>query len=218
MPELRVLIADDHPIVLEGLQAALGRIDGVVVVGAALNGAEAVELAAIRLPDVVIIDLRMPVMDGVESIKHILSARPEVAVLVLTMYDDEELLQAALKAGARGFLLKGASQEGIARALAAVAAGDAFFGSGVADNVLVFLTTRKSGALAFPELTAREREILELLAGGLGYQQLARKLFISPKTVRNHVANILAKLQLPDRTQAIVAAREAGLGRDAQER
>lgn len=211
---MRVMIVDDHPIVVEGLESVLGRIAGVELAGVASNGKQAVALAAEEVPDVIIMDLRMPEMDGVEATKQILSSHDRVAVLVLTMYDDDEMLAAALKAGARGFLLKGATQPDIERALTSVAAGDLVFGTGVANRVMDRLTNRAVDP--FPQLTTREKEILELLAQGSGNQQLARRLFISPKTVRNHVANILAKLGVPDRAQAIVVAREAGLGREAR--
>lgn len=209
---LRVVIADDHPIVLEGLESVLSRIDGVELAGVASNGAEAVELADRTAPEVVIMDLRMPEMDGATATRRILANKPETAVLVLTMYDSDEMLEEALKAGARGFLLKGSNQQDIERALASVAAGEAVFGTGVADQVLTRLTANRAGSQPFPELTPRENEVLELLAQGCGNQQLARRLFISPKTVRNHVANVLAKLGVPDRAQAIVTAREAGYG------
>lgn len=210
---LRVMIVDDHPIVLEGLESVLGRIEGVELAGMASNGALAVDLAGEIRPDVIIMDLRMPEMDGVEAIRRILADQPSTAVLVLTMYSDDEMLGAALKAGARGFLLKGATQNDIERALASVSAGEVVFGTGVADRIISRLTETRRSDDAFPQLTAREREILELLAQGCGNQQLARKLFISPKTVRNHVANVLAKMGVPDRAQAIVAAREAGYGK-----
>jgi DNA-binding NarL/FixJ family response regulator len=206
------MIVDDHPIVVEGLTSLLGRIAHVELVAVASNGEEAVARAAESAPDLIIMDLRMPVMNGVDATRRILEDRPGVAVLVLTMYDDDELLDAALKAGARGYLLKGASQADIERAMEAVGGGEVVFGPGVADQVLARLKTGWAGVDPFPELTAREKEVLELLAQGLGNQQLARRLFISPKTVRNHVANILAKIGVPDRAQAIARAREIGLG------
>jgi DNA-binding NarL/FixJ family response regulator len=209
---LRVLVADDHPIVAEGLASLLGRMSNVELVGVASNGAHAVELAAETLPDIVIMDLRMPKMDGVEASKLILSAQPDARILVLTMYDDDELLGAAMKAGARGFLLKGATQIDIERALASVSAGEVVFGPGVADQVLSRLKTGWAGSDPFPQLSAREREVLELLAQGYGTQQLARKLFISPKTARNHVSNILTKTGELDRAQLIAHARGVGYG------
>lgn len=212
MVGLRVVVVDDHPIVVEGLQSLLGRIDGVEVAGTASNGLEAIEVIEQVLPDVVMMDLRMPQMDGVQATRRILAAQPQTLVLVLTMYDDDEMLDAALESGARGFLLKGSSRQDIERALRSVASGAVVFGTEVAEQVLSRLSHRATGRSAFPQLTERESEILGLLAQGLGNQQLARRLFISPKTVRNHVANILAKLGAADRAQAIVAAREAGMG------
>lgn len=208
---VKVVVADDHPIVIEGLTSLLGAMEGVDLVGTAANGLDAVALVERCRPDVVIMDLRMPGIDGVGATSRILDRTPQCAVLVLTMYDDDELLACALKAGARGFLLKGAGRADIETAIHSVSSGGAVFGSGVADQVLARLTLRP-GVDPFPELSSREKEVLELLAQGCGNQQLARRLFISPKTVRNHVANILSKLGLPDRSQAIVAAREAGFG------
>lgn len=208
---LRVVVADDHPIVREGLQAVLAALPDVALVDTAATGAEAVAVAAARQPDVIVMDLHMPDLDGVQATRQIVAAQPDVAVLVLTMDQDDEMLIAPLRAGARGYLLKGASHNDLARALRAVAAGDAVFGTGVADHVLGRLTGRVVMADPFPQLTPRELEILTLLAQGRGNQDIACQLFLSPKTVRNHVANILAKLDLPDRAQAIAAAREAGL-------
>jgi DNA-binding NarL/FixJ family response regulator len=208
---LRVIIADDHPIVREGLRAVVAALPDFELVGVAATGQEVLDAAATGRPDVVVMDLHMPELDGVAATRALLAEQPAVAVLVLTMFDDEEMLGAALRAGARGYLLKGASHTDIAQALRAVAAGGAVFGSGVANMVLGRLT---GGPVreTFPELTTREREILGLLAGGAGNQDIARKLYLSPKTVRNHVANVLAKIGAADRAQAIAAARAAGLG------
>lgn len=210
-PPLRVMIADDHPIVREGLRAVLAALADFELVGTAASGQEAVSAAASCRPDVIVMDLHMPELDGVQATRAVLAKHPEVAVLILTMYDDDEMLVAALKAGARGYLLKGASHTDIAQALRTVATGGAVFGTGVADLVLGRLMGRAVLA-PFPQLTPRELEILQLLAGGCGNQDIAHRLYLSPKTVRNHVANILAKLDAPDRAQAIAAAREAGLG------
>ena len=154
----------------------------------------------------------MPDLDGVTATRQILAAHPQTAVLVLTMYGDDAMLTEALRAGARGYLLKGAGQADIARALRAVAAGELVFGSEVADAVLARLTGASHPSRRFPELTEREREVLDLLAQGLGTAAVAARLYLSPKTVRNHVANILGKLDLPDRAQLIARAREVGLG------
>ena len=208
---LRVLIADDHPIVREGLRAVLSTVPGFELVGTAATGQEALAVAAATGPDVVVMDLHMPELDGVAATRALLAEQPTVAVLILTMYDDDEMLVAALRAGARGYLLKGASHTDIAQALRAVAAGGAVFGSGIADLVLGHISGRPADT-PFPELTPREREILGLLADGRGNQDVARRLYLSPKTVRNHIANILAKIGAPDRAQAIAMARSAGLG------
>lgn len=209
---LRVMVADDHPIVREGLRAVLGVLkEKFELVGLAATGREAVELAAGCRPDVVVMDLHMPDLNGVEATRELLATQPDVAVLILTMFDDDDMLVAALTAGARGYLLKGASHTDIVQALQTVARGGAVFGAGAADRLLNHLTGRAS-ATPFPALTTREREILGMLAAGCGNQDVARRLFLSPKTVRNHVANILGKLAVPDRAQAIALARSAGLG------
>ncbi|HEX4864428.1 MAG TPA: response regulator transcription factor [Acidimicrobiales bacterium] len=208
----RVLIADDHPIVREGLRAVLMTLPEFDLVGAAATGTEAVALAQATSPDVVIMDLRMPGLDGIQAIRQILSGSPRTAVLVLTMYEDDDLVAGAVDAGARGYLLKGASHGDIARALSSIVQGEAVFGAGVADHILGRLTGRVPSPKPFPQLTARELEVLTLLAEGGGTQEIARKLYLAPKTVRNHIANILAKLEIPDRAQAIAAARRAGLG------
>ncbi len=209
---LRVLIADDHPIVREGLRAVLAALADFELVGAAASGREAVSAAAECRPDVIVMDLHMPELDGVQATRAVLAEHPEVAVLILTMYDDDEMLVAALQAGARGYLLKGASHTDIAQALRTVATGGAVFGTGVANLVLDRLMGRAAAQAPFPQLTPRELEILGLLAAGSGNQDVARRLYLSPKTVRNHVSNILAKLGVADRAQAIAAARDAGLG------
>lgn len=208
----RVLIADDHPIVREGLRAVLTTLPEFQLVGMAATGTEAVALAATEAPDVVVMDLRMPGLDGVQAIRQILSASSRVVVLVLTMYEDDEMVSAAIDAGARGYLLKGASHADIGRALRSVVRGETVFGAGVADHILGRLTGRIASPKPFPQLTTRELEILELLAEGRGTQDIARKLYLAPKTVRNHIANILRKLEVPDRAQAIAAARQVGLG------
>ena len=209
---ITVMIADDHPIVREGLRAVLATLPDLELVGSAATGTEAVEIAAQSQPAVIVMDLHMPELDGVEATRRILADHPAAAVLVLTMYEGDEMLVAALRAGARGYLLKGASHSDIAQAVRAVAAGGVVFGTGVADHVLGRLTGRAVEANPFPQLTPRELEILDLLAQGCGNADLARRLYLSPKTVRNHVANILAKLEVPDRAQAIATARQAGLG------
>jgi DNA-binding NarL/FixJ family response regulator len=206
-----VMIADDHPIVREGLRAILASLPDFELVATASSGTEAVTAGVAQHPAVVVMDLHMPDLDGVQATRQLLAAHPDIAVLVLTMYDDDEMLLAALRAGARGYLLKGASHSDIAQALRSIVTGGAVFGTGVADHVLSRLAGR-AAPKPFPQLTRRELEILELLAQGCGNQDIARRLYLSAKTVRNHVANILAKLEVPDRAQAIATAREAGLG------
>jgi DNA-binding NarL/FixJ family response regulator len=209
---LKVVVADDHPMIREGLRSVLRALPDFELAGEAGTGEEAVAAATATQPDLVIMDLHMPDLDGVQATTRILAARPHVGVLVLTMYDDDQMLVAALKAGARGYLLKGANHDEIARALRSVAAGEAVFGKGVAQHVLDRLSGHGMATKPFPQLTERELEVLDLLAQGLGTEQIARKLFLSPKTIRNHIANILAKLDVRDRAQAIALAWEAGLG------
>ena len=211
---VRVLIADDHPVFRGGLRALLVTDPGVDVVGEAATGAEAVALAAGEKPDVVLMDLHMPDLDGVAATAEILQASPQIAVLVLTMFDDDNSVFAAMRAGARGYLLKGTNQADIVRAVHAVAAGGATFGPAIAQRMLDhFAHGQGQSAVAFPQLSDREREVLDLLAQGESNSRIGSRLFISEKTVRNHVSNIFTKLAVADRGQAIVRAREAGLGR-----
>jgi DNA-binding NarL/FixJ family response regulator len=215
MAALRLLIADDHPAFRAGLRLLLESLDDVEVVGEAATGAEVVELAVEHLPDVVVMDLQMPEVGGIEATRAIVARAPEVNVLVLTMFEDEDSVFAALRAGARGYVLKGAGQEELARAIRAIASGEAIFSPAIATRVIDFFSRSRDDQppKAFPELTDREREVLGLIAEGLPNPEIMRRLVLSPKTVRNHVSNILAKLQVRDRSEAIVRAREAGLGR-----
>ncbi len=210
----RVVVADDHPVFREGLAMLLGSVDGIEVVGTAANGAEAVE-AAVRLrPDVVVMDVQMPQLNGVEATRRLTTEAPGVGVVVLTMSEDDGTVFAAVRAGARGYLVKGAEQEEIVRAITTVASGGVVFGATLALRIAEFFAAGPpTPTTAFPQLTAREREILELLAAGRSNGQIASALFLSPKTVRNNVSNVFAKLQVADRAEAIVRAREAGLGR-----
>ncbi|MFF4416712.1 response regulator [Streptosporangium sp. NPDC001559] len=211
---IRVLLADDHPVYREGLAALLSSMSGIEVVGTAGTGLEAVELAAETQPDVVVMDVRMPGLDGIEATRRISAHSPHIAVVVLTMSEEDATLFAAMRAGARGYLLKGANQAEIGRAITAVANGEAIFGPAVARRVAEFLTNgpAASGGHVFPQLTPREREILSLLAAGRSNAQIASTLFLSQKTVRNNVSNIFAKLHVADRAEAIIRARDAGLG------
>jgi DNA-binding NarL/FixJ family response regulator len=212
MSALRVVLADDHPVVRAGLSALLSSLPDVEVVGVAADGHGAVKEVVVHRPDVAVLDLQMPELDGFAAIREIRRVAPEVAVLVLTMFDDEDSLFAAMRAGARGYLVKGAEQDEIDRAIRAVAAGEAIFSPGVAHRVLQYFATPPPVADPFPDLTAREREILDLLAKGLRNSAIATRLGLSPKTVANHLSTTFAKLQVADRTAAIMRARDAGLG------
>lgn len=209
----RVLIVDDHPVVRNGLEALLGSL-GVEVVGLCQDGESAVRETQLLRPDVVLMDLQMPGIGGVEATRRLAASMPGVAVLVLTMHDDDATVLTAMRAGARGYLLKGATQEEIRAAIDAVRAGQVIFGPGVAAQVLGFFADAKPAPVtAFPELTDREREILDLLASGRRTAAIAQALFLSPKTVSNHLTSIFDKLQVPGRGEAIVRARDGGLGR-----
>ncbi len=211
---LRIVVADDHPVYRDGLALLLGSVPGLEVVGTAADGAAAVAVVREQLPDVVVMDVQMPVLDGIEATRRIAAEVPSVGVVVLTMSEDDGTVFAAVRAGARGYLLKGADQEEVIRAITTVASGGAVFGAALARRIAEFFTAGPAGPeTAFPQLTAREREVLELVAAGRSNAQIAAALYLSPKTVRNVVSNVLTKLQVTDRAQAIVRAREAGLGR-----
>jgi DNA-binding NarL/FixJ family response regulator len=211
---LRVVVVDDHPLFREGLAMLLGSVPGLAVVGTAADGAAAVAVAREEQPDVVVMDVQMPVLDGIEATRRITSDSPSTGVVVLTMSEDDSTVFAAVRAGARGYLLKGADQEEVLRAITTVASGSAVFGPALARRITEFFAAGPSGPeTAFPQLTAREREVLGLVAAGRSNAQIAAALHLSPKTVRNNVSNVLTKLQVTDRAQAIVRAREAGLGR-----
>ena len=211
---IRVVVADDHPVMRHGLSALLDSLDGVEVVGRAADGAQAVKEATLHKPDVLLLDLQMPGVDGFEALRTLARTLPGTKVCVLTMLHDDDSLFAAMTAGARGYLLKGAEQEEIERAVRGIAAGEAVFGPGVAQRVLSRLTApAQAAAEPFPELTPREREVLGLLAAGQPPRAVASSLALSPKTVANVISNILNKLHLTDRSQAALLAREAGLGR-----
>lgn len=216
MTDIRVVVADDHPIVRAGLTALLSSLPGVEVVGVAATGRGAVKEIVMTRPDVAVLDLQMPDLDGFAATRELARAAPAVAVLVLTMFDDDDSVFAAMRAGARGYLVKGAEQEEIARAIRAVASGEAIFGPGVAQRVLGFFSAPPPAAAEpFPQLTPREREILDLLAAGLANAAIAHQLGVAAKTVANSVSSIFTKLRVADRAQAIVRARDAGLGRES---
>ncbi|MGN6686870.1 MAG: response regulator [Actinomycetales bacterium] len=216
MNPVRVVVADDHPVFREGLVTILGDLDGVDVVAEAGDGEAAVAAAREHRPDVVLMDLRMPGVGGVEATARIQASWPEVAVLVLTMSEDDESVYAALRAGARGYLLKEAAKDDIARGLRAVARGEAVFGPRVSAKVLAYFASARpwtdTGAVPFPQLTDREREILDHVARGDTNTVIARKLFLSEKTVRNHVSAVMGKIGADNRAAAVAMARRSGLG------
>jgi DNA-binding NarL/FixJ family response regulator len=209
---IRLVVADDHGIVREGLGALLSAHEGYELVGTAATGAEAVRAAVTLHPDVLVMDIQMPDRGGIEATREISRVAPDVAVLMLTMFDDDESVFAAMRAGARGYVLKGAAPENVVRAIAAVAAGEAIFGPGVARRALTYLSRPPTEQVAFPELTPREREVLELIASGLGNASIGTRLGLATATVGNHITSIFAKLQVASRAEAIVRARSAGLG------
>ena len=212
---VEVVIADDHPVFRDGLRALLDTDPDISVVGEASTGNEVLPLVAELQPDVVVMDLHMPELDGVVATREIVHTSPHVAVLVLTMFDDDDSVFAAMRAGARGYLLKGTNQADVVRAVHLIAAGGAMFGPAVAQRIIEFFARPRTATapIAFPQLTDREHEILDLLAQGHPNATIATRLRISDKTVRNHVSNIFTKLAVADRAQAIVRAREVGLGR-----
>ena len=211
---VRILVVDDHDEFRKGLEAMLRAADGVEVVGSAADGARAVDLALGLQPDIVLMDLQMPRLNGVEATGRIVASSPHISVIVLSMMEDEDSVFAAVRAGARGYLLKGARRQEIVRAIEAVGAGEVIFGPGIADRMMTYFRGLRArpAAEVFPELTERERVILARIADGLDNGEIARELGLSVKTVRNHASNIFAKLQVAHRAQAIVRAREAGLG------
>ena len=211
MTPMRVLIADDHLFYREGLRVMLGAVPEIQLVGEAATGDEAIERAVALQPDVVLMDLKMPGASGIEATRRIVRESPRIGVLVLTMFDDDSVF-AAMRAGARGYLLKDARLEDVVRAIDAVGRGEAIFSPSVAGRLLAYFASNRPVTMAFPELTEREHEILGLIAHGRTNDQIAEQLVVSIKTVRNHVSTIFSKLQVADRAQAVVRAREAGLG------
>ena len=215
MESIRVLIADDHPVYRDGLRILLDSLPDAEVVGEAASGEEAVASALSLQPDVVLMDLQMPGINGIEATRRILHTTPHIGVLVLTMFEDDDSVFAAMRAGARCYLLKGADQQEILRAIRSVAHGEAIFGPAIAQRLMSFFAnpTPPGPRQSFPELTEREGEILGMIAQGQSNTEIADRLGLSEKTIRNHVSNIFSKLQVADRAQAIVRAREAGLGK-----
>jgi DNA-binding NarL/FixJ family response regulator len=216
MTAIRVLLVDDHPVFRHGLRALLASLGGTIeVVGEGASGEAAIALTEQTHPDVIVMDLHMPGLGGVEATRHITTQSPDSRVLVLTMLDDDDSVFAAMRAGALGYLVKGADTPEVVRAITAVADGEAIFGPSIAKRVLAFLTRPLSAydEHLFPELSTREREILDLVAAGYSNTDIARRLYLSPKTIRNNVSSIFTKLQVADRAQAIIRGRSAGLGR-----
>lgn len=209
----RVLVVDDHEEFRHSLELLLGAMDDIEVVGRAGDGRRAVALALDLQPDVVLMDLHMPELNGVEATARIVQSSPHIAVLVLSMMEDDDSVFAAVRAGARGYLLKGARRSEIRRAIEAVGAGEVIFGPGIAERVMTYFRGARARptAAAFPELTDRERTVLGMIAEGKDNSEIARTLGLSVKTVRNHASNIFAKLHVAHRAQAIVMAREAGI-------
>jgi len=213
MSNLRVLVVDDHPLFRIGVGTLLAAEPGIEVVGEAASGADAVTAAEALSPDVVVMDLHLPDLSGIQATRHIVAANPGTGVLMLTMADESESVFAAMRAGARGYLLKDAEPDEIVRAVQAVARREAIFGPDIANRVLAFFNQPPASEPVFPELTGREREVLALIAAGHSNSVIASTLCLSPKTVRNHISNVFAKLHVADRAEAIVRARDAGLGR-----
>jgi DNA-binding NarL/FixJ family response regulator len=214
MEQIHILIADDHPLFRDGMHGLLDSVADTEVVGEAASGDEAIALAASLQPDVILMDIKMPGINGIQATREIMHTSPRIRILVITMLEDDDSVFAAMRAGACGYLLKGANQAEILRAIRAVANGEAIFGPGIARRLLGFFTaSRPSGPpRIFPELTEREAEVLTLIAQGSSNAEIAEKLTLSLKTVRNHVSNIFSKLQVADRAQAVIRARDAGLG------
>ena len=222
MEPIRILIADDHPLFRDGLHVLLESVPDMQVIGEAMTGNEVMAQATSLQPDIILMDIKMPSINGIEATRRILQTSPHIRILILTMFEDDESVFAAIRAGARGYLLKGAVQEETLRAIRAVASGEAIFGPTIAERLMHYFgstrPTAKSGpAQFFPELTDREYEILALIAQRKSNADIAARLVLSPKTVRNHVSNILSKLQVADRAEAMRAAWTAGLGQGDRE-
>jgi DNA-binding NarL/FixJ family response regulator len=214
METLTVVIADDHQFFRDGVRALLDAQADMECVGEADTGQEVIRLSAELQPDVVLMDVQMPGMSGVEATRQIVSSSPQIRVLVVTMFEDDHLVFAAMRAGARGYLLKGTRHEDMVRAIRAVGSGDAIFSPAIAARLVDYFAAvqPRQSTLLFPDLSSREREILALLAQGYKNAEIADRLVISPKTVRNYVSNIISKLQVADRAQAILRAKDAGFG------
>ena len=213
MDPIRILIADDHPLFRDGLHGLLDSVPDTEVIGEATDGKEAIALADSLQPDVILMDLKMPGMNGLEAMREILHASPHIRILVVSMLEDDDSVFAAMRAGARGYLPKGANQKEMLAAIRAVANGEAIFGPSIAQRLIGFFSNIRpvTPSQIFPELTDRESQVLALIAQGHTNEEIAEEFVLSLKTVRNHVSNIFSKLQVADRAQAIIRAREAGL-------
>lgn len=224
MTSIRLLISDDHTLFREGLRALLSATPDIEVVGEAASGEAAIALAALHQPDVILMDIQMPGAhgalgtNGIEATRRIIYTSPHIGVIMVTMLEDDDSVFAAMRAGARGYILKGADKAEVLKTIRAVAGGEALFGPAIAQRLMTFFSglgpTPTAMPLAFPELTEREREVLSLIAQGHNNTAIAERLTLSPKTVGNHISNIFSKLQVADRAQAIIRAREAGLGKE----
>jgi DNA-binding NarL/FixJ family response regulator len=213
---MRVLLVEDHPMFRDGLARMLESVEDVEIVAEAGTGEEAVQLAEQLKPTIVLMDLNLPKMSGIEATKRIIQKQPNIGILILTMYDDDSSVFAAMRAGARGYLLKEANRNEIIRAIQAVGDGEAIFSPSIARRMMYYFEAKSKQAQVdvFPQLTEREREVLDHIARGENNADIASELGLNQKTVRNHVSNILSKLHASDRAQAIIMAREAGLGKD----
>jgi DNA-binding NarL/FixJ family response regulator len=218
MDAIRLYIADDHNLFRDGLRALFQSIDDVSIVGETSDGQVAITEITDLQPDVVLMDIQMPGVNGIEATRRINTSSPHIGIIILTMFDDDDSVFAAMRAGARGYILKGADQHEMLRTIRAVSDGEALFGAQIADRLMDFFAdlSPQANTGIFPELTDREHEVLELIARGHNNQEIARQLVIAHKTVRNHVSNIFSKLQVADRAQAIIRARDAGMGRSTE--
>jgi DNA-binding NarL/FixJ family response regulator len=215
---ITILIADDHALFRSGLDALFKSLPDTAVVAQASTGKEAIQFAAEHQPDVILMDIQMPDTNGIEATRQIVQTSPHIGVVIVTMFEDDDSVFAAMRAGARGYVLKGADQEQLLRTVRAVARGEALFGPSIAARLMEFFASPvlDPSIPLFPELTSREREILDLIAHGATNSGIAEQLHIRPKTVGNHISNIFSKLHVADRAQAIIRAREAGLGRNVE--
>lgn len=215
MEPIRIVVVDDHKLFREGLSALLNAAAATTVVGEAATGADAIAQAEAAAPDIILMDIQMPDINGIEATRRIQADHPQTGVIMLTMLEDDDSLFAAMRAGARGYILKGADKAEVLRTVTAVAEGQALFGPAIARRLSSFFqrgNSRETAINPFPDLTDREREVLILIAQGLNNSDIANRLYISSKTVSNHISNIFNKLQVADRAQAIVRAREYGIG------